>query len=561
MASAWYRSKVFLIVAVLVVLVVAVLLVVPYFLNVERYRPLVVEQLKQVTGRDFEIGSLALSFLPSVRVVVSDLRIKNPPGFPAGDTVAVGSVNIGLALMPLLRRQVEVTSVTVNAVQASLLSDERGQTNYASLLKKPHQSSGKEAAAAPVSLGRISGVALRDVNVSTGSFWRREKRVYPGWAVTGINIDAGGLDLSDPAWLSKMTAELDLGTVEVNGPGWKQPLRFDDGDITVKDKAASGDYSLALGALRARGTVKVANLEHPVADFTLAMKELNVADLGAVLGGAAKGGPSAPAGRDLLARGGFKVDRLVAPPLTAQNVEGKVRLYENRIEVDPFSLNFYSGRTQGSLGADLSGESMLTRVNARVEGVNVTQVLSAVSPGTQQKLSGTFEADARLGVPLGAANPLAAASGEGTFAVRNGTFPGLDVQGTLAQMAKLLAFDVPTGDTRFSYFGGDFRISGARVHSEQLVLNAEALEASLRGSFGFDQSLNYNGTGLLKGQGTVQEQQQSDSNPLGGLRRVFGKVVQQTMNISGMRIPFTVRGTMKDPKILPGGVPQPIPQR
>jgi len=348
--------------------------------------------------------------------------------------------------------------------------------------------------------------------------------------------------------------------VEVAGPNWKQPLRFDDGEITLKEKAAAGDYSLALGGLRARGTVKVANLERPVADFTLAMKEFNVAELGAVLGGAEKGGPPAPVGRDLLARGTVKVDRALVPPLAAQNVEGKVRLYGNRLEVDPFSLNLYGGRTQGSLSVDLSGESMLTGVNARVEGVNVEQVLSAASPGSQKKITGTFEADARLGVPLGAADPLAAASGGGTFAVRDGTFPGLDVQGTLAQMAKLLQIEVPAGDTRFSYFGGDFRVSGARVHSDQLRLDAEALEASLRGSFGFDQTLDYSGTGLLKGQGTVQ-QEQSSSSPIGGLRRVFGKIVQQTMSISGMRIPFVVRGTMQDPKILPGGVPQPIPQR
>jgi len=188
MTSPWYRSKVFIAVVVLVVLVVVALLVVPYFLDVERYRPLAVEQLKQATGRDVEIGSLSLHFLPSVRVVVGDLRIKNPPGFPAGDTVAVGSVNIGLAVMPLLRRQVEITSVTVDSVQANLLSDERGQTNYASLLKKPPEPKGKEAAAAPVSLGRISSVALRDVSLSTGSFWRRDRRVYPGWAVKGVNI-------------------------------------------------------------------------------------------------------------------------------------------------------------------------------------------------------------------------------------------------------------------------------------------------------------------------------------------------------------------------------------
>ena len=142
---------------------------------------------------------------------------------------------------------------------------------------------------------------------------------------------------------------------------------------------------------------------------------------------------------------------------------------------------------------------MLTRVRAKVQNLNAEQLVNAASPDATTKIAGTFKADARLAIPLGATDPLSRLSGRGQFAVRDGTFLGLDIEGTLAKMAKLLQLNLPVGDTRFTFFGGDFRISRARIYSNRLRLDAEALEASLRGSVGFDQTLNYNGSGLLKG--------------------------------------------------------------
>lgn len=93
-------KKAYLVVAALVVLVVA-LLVIPYFFNLESYRPEIVERLKQMTGREVQIEGLQLSLLPRVRVVVSTVRIKNPSGFSEGDTVAVEEVHIGLGVAAL----------------------------------------------------------------------------------------------------------------------------------------------------------------------------------------------------------------------------------------------------------------------------------------------------------------------------------------------------------------------------------------------------------------------------------------------------------------------------
>ncbi|MBI2957004.1 MAG: AsmA family protein [Acidobacteria bacterium] len=557
MASSWYRSKAFLIVAALGVLLLAGLLIAPYLLDLDRYRPLIVEQLEKATGRDIEIESLRLHFLPSIHLGVTNLRVKNPRDFPEGDTLAVERIEIGLALQPLLRRQVEITSVGVKTVALNLLQNEIGRTNYEFVRPKEARNPKSQTDKSLVTITRIDAIAVEDVTVSSGSFWQRSKRVYPSWKLTGLALALRGLDLKAADPLKSLETEIDLTSVEISSPSLKEPLRFSEGRLAIQGGAAQGNFTAALGKLRASGTLKVANLEKPVADFTLAANELNTTELAALAGAGVKGAPRS-AGSALVARGTVQVGKLVVPPIVAQNFRGQARVYGNRLEVDPFSLEAFSGRAQGRLAVETASEAMPASLAVNVERVNVAQALSALNPGGKSKLTGTFGADANLGLALGAGDPLAGLGGEGTFTVRDGTFPGLDIKGTLVKMAKFLQMDVPAGDTRFSYFGGDFRIASQRVHSRQLRLEADALDADLRGSFGFDQTLDYSGTGVVKGKGTMQQEQERERNPLKAFGRVFGQVTQQVMNISGGRIPFTVRGTFADPKFLVTGPPTPI---
>jgi uncharacterized protein involved in outer membrane biogenesis len=556
---AFLRSKWFLLLAGLLVVLVAALLAIPLLVDVDRYRPTIVEQMEKETGRDIEIEKLRLTFLPTLELQVANVVVKNPRGFPDGNTVGVERVDVGLAFGPLLQRQVEVTSITIQKPQLNLLSNEAGASNLDSLLQPPRRApAGKQSEAEeapPVTLTHIGKVAVRDAAVSSGRFWQGSKKVYPAWTITGISADVSGIDLTEPQWLKKLAAQVDLTPIEVSSPSLKEPLRFRDGLIAVKDGAADGKFEVAVGKLRAHGTVKVANLERPVADFTLRASEINTAELAGVAGGGAKGGPSGGASAKLVARGTVKVERLIVPPLAAQNLDAKVRVYGNRIEVDPFSIDLYGGRAGGALNVGLAGEAMPASLAAKVENVDVAKLVAAVGSG-KKSVTGTFESDARLLVPLGAGDPLAALGGEGTFAVRDGTFPGLNLEGTLAKMAKLLQMQVPSGDTRFRSFGGDFRIVKQRIHSQKLDLDGESLEAALGGSLGFDQTLDYTGSGVLRGSGSSQPQEQQQSkSPLGGFGKVFGKVMQQT--VGRMRVPFSVRGTVQNPQFILSGSPAP----
>jgi uncharacterized protein involved in outer membrane biogenesis len=408
MSSSWYQSKAFRIAAVLVVVVLVALLVAPYLFDLNRYRPMIVEQVKKMTGREATIGNLRLHFLPSIQVVVSDLSISNPAGFPQGDTVAVEEVDLHLSFFPLLTGQVQITDVTVRNAVLNLLENERGQNNYESLLQAPAKGSGNgpsngngDGEGSLVSLSRIDEVEVENARITSGTFWRREKRVYPQAEIRHVNLWAGGIELDSPDMVTNLSAEMDLDGIEISSPALKEPLQFTGGEIEVSEGKAEGDFAFRLGSIRANGAVNVPSLDlKKAAQFTLAANELDVTAIGALVAGgeAASRGPRRRGDPNkLLARGQVNVDRVVAPPLTVQNMKASARLYATRLEVNPFSFNLYGGRTEGTMAMDLAGESMMTRVNAKVEGVDVGQFLAAMNPQGEKKITGKLEADARLG--------------------------------------------------------------------------------------------------------------------------------------------------------------------
>ena len=91
------------------------------------------------------------------------------------------------------------------------------------------------------------------------------------------------------------------------------------------------------------------------------------------------------------------------------------------------------------------------------------------------------------------------------------------------------------------------------------------MQATMKGSFGFDGTLNYSGTGVLGGGGEQAqppdqpaEEQPRSRNPLASIGSLFGKVVQGT--IGRMRVPISVTGTFAQPRFRLAGVPEPVEQ-
>ena len=99
---------------VLLALVAAALFLVPPFLDWERFKPEITERLEAVVGRPLAIdGAIAVSILPSPEITLADLRIASAPGAAVPDMARIKSLDLALALGPLLGGEIAVTSLAL----------------------------------------------------------------------------------------------------------------------------------------------------------------------------------------------------------------------------------------------------------------------------------------------------------------------------------------------------------------------------------------------------------------------------------------------------------------
>jgi uncharacterized protein involved in outer membrane biogenesis len=124
------RCKTFLIVSgIAAILLLALVFVVPVFVNVDRYRPRVVSYLQQQTGKQVEIGRLALTFFP-VAIHIDHFEVKNPPLFPSGYVVQVARIDAELSIRELLHREIVIRSIVLGDPVLNLTSDPDGPWNF-----------------------------------------------------------------------------------------------------------------------------------------------------------------------------------------------------------------------------------------------------------------------------------------------------------------------------------------------------------------------------------------------------------------------------------------------
>jgi uncharacterized protein involved in outer membrane biogenesis len=131
------RQTALVVVGIAAILLLALIFVVPALINVDRYRPQVISYLQEKTGKQVEIGRLALTFFP-VTVHIDRIGVKNPPIFPAGYVVQVARIDAELDVGALLHRQVVIKSLVLEDPILNLTSDPDGPWNFESpQLKAP----------------------------------------------------------------------------------------------------------------------------------------------------------------------------------------------------------------------------------------------------------------------------------------------------------------------------------------------------------------------------------------------------------------------------------------
>src|SRR6202049_1392435 len=123
------RGTGLIVLGIAAILSLAFIFVVPALTNVDRYRPQVISYLQERTGKQVEIGRLALTFFP-VTIHIDHIGVKNPPIFPSGYVIQVARIDAELSMGALLHRQVVVKSVVLEEPVLNVTSDPDGPWNF-----------------------------------------------------------------------------------------------------------------------------------------------------------------------------------------------------------------------------------------------------------------------------------------------------------------------------------------------------------------------------------------------------------------------------------------------
>ena len=182
---------------IVMALLVAALFLVPMLLDWEQYKPEIAERLEAITGRDVAIdGPLAVTILPTPTIEAADLRIANAPGAAAADMARIGSLDLKLALGPLLGGEIAVTSLEMvdPVIELQRLAD--GRPNWLPESAPGQGTDGAdpgEAEAAEAGLTRIDSAT-----VTNGTIVYRHTHGAPPERIEGIDATLTARSLEGP---------------------------------------------------------------------------------------------------------------------------------------------------------------------------------------------------------------------------------------------------------------------------------------------------------------------------------------------------------------------------
>ena len=100
-------------------------------INPAQLTQLLSSSVKAATGRDLKIaGPVSLTIFPSIGVKAEDVSLSNATWASGSDMIQLKRIDIGIRVLPLLSKRIEISRINLNGLDAHLQSNAEGQSNW-----------------------------------------------------------------------------------------------------------------------------------------------------------------------------------------------------------------------------------------------------------------------------------------------------------------------------------------------------------------------------------------------------------------------------------------------
>lgn len=214
-------------VAMAVVALILILVILPFLIPVNKFKPTIEAKASEALGRKVQLGNLSLSILTG-SLAIDSISISDDPKFSSGPFLTATRVRVGVELLPLIfSQQVNVTGIEIVEPQMVMLKNPSGQWNFSSIggSNASKSSPSSSTAAEAVSIKKLE---LKNGQITVGNTNSQKRTAY-----TNVNLMA-----SDVAMTNKFPAALSMslpGGGDLKLDGNVGPVDQKDAALTPQD--------------------------------------------------------------------------------------------------------------------------------------------------------------------------------------------------------------------------------------------------------------------------------------------------------------------------------------
>jgi len=529
------------IIGIVIVVLILIVVIAPFLIPVNSFRPQIEQQASAALGRKVEIGNLSLSLF-SGSLGADNLSIADDPKFSSAPFLTAKSFNVGVEVMPLITsKTLNVTSVVIDGPQVSLIRNSAGDWNYSTLGASPTKAQ-SQAATAP-----SAGQAAKP------------------------SAPASAPPAGAPPAFTIQKLELKNGQITVSSVGSAKKSSYSNLNVTASNVSLVSKFPVTVTAdLPAGGNFKVDGTAGPVNEtnsvLTPLSAKLNVnslnlastgfvdpsAGLGGILdldgtidsaGGSASTKGTAKLSKALLVAGGTPASE----PVTV-NFNTKYDLLKNSGVLNPSILKIGTAALNLSGTYEIPAEGAVLHIKVDGQSLPVKD-LQAFLPALGVNLpkgaslqQGTLNTNLNLDGPT---DKLVTAGNVGLFGAK---LAGFDLGSKMSSISSLTG--IKTGqDMNIEKMTSNVRVAPEGIQADNFNAVVSQLGTLVGGG-----TINSKNQMDFKMAATVSDSLLTASPVASGAGALLGQVMGggATKCKGGTTtIPFQIQGTTSDPKFIP----------
>jgi AsmA protein len=525
----------------LVVLVIAAVAVFAATFNPNRYKGQIEQLAKEKTHRTLAIqGDIKMAFWPSLGAQVSGVSVSERNSKET--FVAFDSAHASVKLMPLLRGQYIVDSVSLNGLKARIVKGKDGKFNFSDLTEADAKKPAEPAKKAPEEKGGAPIVFdIGNISIERASVAYIDQQAGQEYMLEDFKLKTGRI--ADDA-----QGKLELAMVAKRKQPALEARLSADGSYQIKDGVVSADVNAKLD----ESTIKAKFTVAEPYQFEASIDKIN---LDRYIGGSEKPAPQASASKapekkpasdtpvdlsplkSINAKGKLQVGALEVHGLKLADVSAQLNAANGRVAVAPHSAKLYEGTISGDVTVDANRNHITLK--EQLQNVAIGPVLRDFAQ--QDRLEG--KGNVALDVTTAGATVNAmkrALAGTAKVNLKDGAIKGINIGEVIRKARNALggggsqaaAQGETSGkpQTDFTELSASFNIKNGIAHNEDLDAKAPLFRLGGAGDINIpDNSLNY----------TVKASIVATSQGQGGKERD---------RLAGLTVPVRLSGTFDDLK-------------